>query len=143
MVADLHERGITYTRLIDDITCSTARDLTTVETTGLIEALHAMVRRKGLRFNNKQDIARAGDRKVATKLIVNAKTALPAKRRSAIRAAVAQMRRRPQSARSTVAYAHDYHRISGQVAYLQQHNPNEGARLREVLSGLRSLVEHY
>ena len=137
VVDDFHLRGITYTRLIDDITCSTARDLTTEETTALIEALHAMVRRKGLRFNNKQDIARAGDRKMATKLIVNAKTALPAERRSAIRAAVAQLRRRPVSARSTPAYAHDYHRISGQVAYLQQHHPNEGAQLREVLTGFR------
>jgi len=142
VVADFHERGITYTRLIDDITCSTARDLTTLEITRLIEALHAMVRRKGLRFNHKQDIARAGDRKVATKLIVNAKTGLPVEKRSAIRAAVAQLRRRPQTARSTPAYARDYYRISGQVAYLQQHHPNEGARHREVLTGLRPLVPH-
>jgi hypothetical protein len=137
IVGDFHQRRITYTRLIDDITCSTARDLTTEEATRLIESLHAMVRRKGLHFNNKQDISRAGDRKMATKLIVNAKTALPAERRSAIRAAVAQLSRRPVSARSTVAYAHDYHRISGQVAYLQQHHSNEAAQLREVLTRLR------
>jgi hypothetical protein len=142
LVADFHGRGITYTRLIDDITCSTARDLTTEETTRLIEALHAMVRRKRLRFNSKQDIARAGDRKIATKLIVNAKTALPAKTRSAIRAAVEQLRRLPEDARSedarsTEAYARDYRRASGQLAYFRQHHPYEAARLREALVALR------
>jgi hypothetical protein len=53
-------------RLIDDITCSGPRDLSAAEITGTIADLHAMVRRKGLRLNDKQDVARAGDRKVAT-----------------------------------------------------------------------------
>ena len=96
-----------------------------------------MVHRKGLRLNDKQEIARAGDRKMATKLVVNAKTALPAQKRSAIRAAVAHLRMKPDSARVTPAYAQDYHRVSGQVAYLQQHHPNEAARLRETLILLR------
>ena len=57
IAADLHARGITYSRLIDDITCSSARDLSSAETTGIISSLHAMVRSKGLRLNDKQDIA--------------------------------------------------------------------------------------
>jgi hypothetical protein len=137
LVADFHRRGITYSRLIDDITCSSSRDLTTQETTWLIEALHAMVRRKGLQFNNKQDIARAADRKVATKLVVNAKTSLSMQKRSAIRAAVEQLRRRPGYTRSTEDYAHAHRHVSGQVAYMQQHHPNEAARLRRALTALR------
>jgi len=139
LVADLHARGITYSRLIDDITCSSARDLPPAETTSIIVALHAMVHRKGLRLNDKQDIARAGDRKVATKLVVNAKTALTKKQRSAIRAAVGSLRAAPESVRGTPTYQKTYSRISGRVAYLKQHHPHEAAQMREILAGVRPI----
>ncbi len=128
LVANLQARGITYSRLMDDITCSSGRDLAPAELTGVITDIHAMVRRKGLRLNDKQDIARAGDRKVATKLVVNAKTALTKEKRSAIRAAVGNLSVASESVRSTPVYHRTYSRISGQVAYLTQHHPGEGAQ---------------
>jgi hypothetical protein len=139
LVADLHTRGITYSRLIDDITCSSPRDLSSAEMTGIIADLHAMVRRKGLRLNDKQDIARAGDRKVATKLVVNAKTALTKEQRSAIRAAVGNLSAAPESLRGTPAYQKTYSRISGRVAYLKQHHPFEATQLREILAAARPI----
>lgn len=141
LVAAFHERGVTYTRLIDDITCSSRTDLSTEATTSIITAIHAMVRRKGLRLNDKQDIARAGDRKVATQLVVNAKTSLPPKKRSAIRAAVASLRSEPETARSTPKYKREYQRVSGKVAYLQQHHPHEAAQLRGALENLRPVSD--
>lgn len=137
LVAKLHARGITYSRLIDDITCSCARDLSSAEMTSVIADLHAMVRRKGLRLNDKQDIARAGERKVATKLVVNAKTALTREQRSAIRAAVGNLSSSPESVRSTPVYHKTYSKISGRVAYLKQHHPREAAKLREMLASVR------
>lgn len=139
LVGEFHRQGIIYSRLVDDITCSSDIDLPTSITMELIASLHAMVRRKGLRLNNKQEIARAGDRKVATKLVVNVKTALPSEKRSAIRAAVARLRMRPDAARSAPIYAKDYHRVSGQVAYLRQHHPHEAEQLREMLASLRPI----
>ena len=137
LVANLHERGIIYTRLIDDITCSSKTDLSTETTTDIITRLHAMARRKGLRLHGgKQTIARAGERLVTTKLVVNVKTALPAELRSAIRASVGRLGRIPKAARMNHRYKRDYHSVSGKVAYLQQHHPNEGGQLREVLRGL-------
>jgi hypothetical protein len=142
LVADLHARGITYSRLIDDITCSSARDLSSAEMTGIIAQIHAMVCRKRLRLNNKQDIARAGDRKVATKLVVNAKTALSREERSAIRAAVGNLSAAPESVRGTAAYHKTYSRISGRVAYVKQHHPHEAAQLRALLAAARPIKVH-
>lgn len=140
LVGDLHERGITYTRLIDDITCSSKMDLLTDETTRIITALHAMARRKGLRLNaGKQTIARAGERLLTTKLVVNVKTALPQKQRSAIRAAVRELQIASPHARGTEAFEKDYRRASGRISYLRQHHPKEGELLQ---SKLRSLSDN-
>ena len=138
VVADFHERGITYTRLIDDITCSSVAELSPTMVTHIISSLHAMVRRKGLRLNaHKQTIARSGERQVSTKLVVNVKTALPAEIRSTIRAAVSGLRSRAPAARTTPDYERNYRRVSGRVAYLQQHHPKEAAQLREILRAIR------
>ena len=84
VVADLHERGITYSRLIDDITCSSNTPLPKAELTRCIAAIRTMVQRKGLKLKRqKQTIARAQTRMVTTKLVVNKKTGLPAEQRSA------------------------------------------------------------
>lgn len=137
LVADLHVHGIAYTRLIDDITCSSETDLSTELTTYIITALHAMVHRKGLQLNGgKQTIARAGERQVATKLVVNVKTALPAEQRSAIRAAVRKLRNAPESARTTERYERDCRCVGGKVAYLKQHHPTEATQLRSILRSL-------
>src|ERR1019366_5356036 len=86
LVADFHTRGITYTRLIDDITCSSKAELTSKQIAYVIDELHKMVRRKSLQLNTrKQTIARANERQIATKLVVNQKTSLPSERRSSIR----------------------------------------------------------
>lgn len=134
LVADFHERGIIYTRLIDDITCSSSEDLPTETTSYIITALHALVRRKGLRLkDSKQTIARAGKRQVSTKLVVNTKTALPHEERSNTRAAVAMVAASPESARHTKRYERQYNQASGKVAYLKQHHPHEAAQLRAIL----------
>jgi hypothetical protein len=137
LVASLHGQGITYTRLIDDITCSGKTDLSTEQTTDIITALHGMVHRKGLELNcSKQTIARAGERQVTTKLVVNVKTSLTTEQRSAIRAAVHRLQNTPESARTTERYGKYYRQISGKVAYLKQHHPHEAAPLRLILQGL-------
>ena len=137
LVADFHKRGITYSRLIDDITCSSDAALSRELKTYIIDRLHAMVRRKGLRLNtDKQTITSSHERQVSTKLVVNRKTSLPAERRSAIRAAVWALQNTPVDARETELYGKNYRRVSGLVSYLQQHHPREASQLRAIVRSL-------
>ena len=131
VAADLHARGIRYSRLIDDITCSSNAPLSPAELTYCIASIRTMCQRKGLQLRRqKQTIARAGTRMVTTKLVVNAKTSLPTELRSAIRAAVAAITATPPCQRNTKHYDQKYRRVTGQVSYLKQHHPREAAQLR-------------
>ena len=138
VVADLHARGITYSRLIDDITCSSNTPLARAELTRCIAAIRNMVQRKGLHLKRqKQTIARAQTRMVTTKLVVNKKTGLPAEQRSAIRAAVDAIMATPPCERDTKPYVKRYRRAAGQISYLKQHHPNEAVQLRTILRTAR------
>jgi hypothetical protein len=138
IVEDLHKRGITYTRLTDDITCSSTVELSAFEKTRCIEAIRNMCQRKGLKLKRqKQTIAHAGSRMVTTKLVVNVKTSLPKERRSSIRAAVAGILETHDGVGETNAYQKRYRRVSGQVSYLKQHHPSEAAQLQSALREVR------
>ena len=137
VVADFHARGITYTRLMDDISCSTSSSMTDDDKSYIITRLHAMVRRKGLRLNSKkQTIALGNQRQVTTKLVVNRKTSLTPKQRSAIRSAVRALEKTSPEARTSKTYAKNYARASGRVSCLTQHHPAEAAQLRAILKSL-------
>lgn len=136
LVAEFHTRGISYTRLTDDITCSSSTDLSCEQITNVISAVRALCLSKGLRLKRaKQTIARAGDRMITTKLVVGSKTSLPKEKRSSIRAAVAAVVRTPAHERNTLSYQKKYRRTSGQVSYLKQHHPTEAVQLRSHLRG--------
>lgn len=137
VVADFHERGIKYTRLTDDIACSTRTAMTHEEMSYILTRLHSMVRRKGLRLNpKKQSIALGNQQQVTTKLVVNRKTSLTPKQRSAIRSEVRALEMTPPGARTSKRYAKNYSRASGRVAYLKQHHPAEAEQLRAILKSL-------
>jgi hypothetical protein len=128
LVLLLQKRGIVYTRLVDDITCSTKRDLAPAEVTWVIRQVRYLAASLGFRIKRKKEtITRSNERMVATKLVVNAKLSLTDDQRSRIRAAVhacikASLASQPLSDRV-------YNRASGQLAYLAQHHPTEGAYL--------------
>ena len=140
VVSDFHERGIRYTRLIDDVSCSSKTPLTHEQMSYVMTRLQAMVRRKGLRLHSsrkKKSMARANQQQVTTKLVVNRKTSLPHDRRSATRAAVHALRRVPMNLRATATYLKKFRHASGLVSYLQQHHQTEGEQLRALLRDLR------
>lgn len=77
LVLALESRGIVYTRLVDDITCSAIGDLSHDEIAWVVAKLRAMTSSLGYRLKpGKETFAGAGSRMVATKLVVNVKTAL-------------------------------------------------------------------
>jgi hypothetical protein len=141
LVTDFHLRGIRYTRLIDEITCSSKDRLTPDDKSYIIDALHKMVRRKGLILNTaKQTILRANERQTATKLVINRKTSLPPEQRSSIRSLVRDLKRVPTSSRSSNRYRKQYSRAAGLVSYMKQHHPDQADQLFEVLDTIRPTV---
>ena len=138
LAADLHEHGIAYSRLTDDITCSSHVELSPAVLTSCIGRIRTLCERKGLHLKRqKQTIARSETQMITTKLLVNVKTSLPQGQRSEIRAAVKVLARTPASARDTIQFEKGYRRASGQVAYLKQHHPTEAAQLRIMLQSAR------
>lgn len=134
VVADFHERGITYTRLMDDISCSTKAAMTHEEIAYILTQLSSMVRRKGLRLNpKKKTIARRNQQQVTTKLVVNQKTSLTPNKRSKIRSEVRGLQRIPPAARTSEQYKGKYNSVNGKVSYMKQHHPAEADRLREMM----------
>jgi retron-type reverse transcriptase len=131
-VLELRQRGIVYTRLVDDITCSASRDLSQGEIGWVIRKLRHMTESFGFRLKRKKEtIARASSRMVATKLVINVRLSLPAERRSQIRAAVNSCV--ASESKSGCVSDKTFNRASGQLAYLAQYHPAEGKALRQAL----------
>jgi retron-type reverse transcriptase len=136
LVLQFQKRGIVYTRLVDDITCSAARDLSQRQIRWVIQKVRRMTESFGFRLKvKKETIAHASSRMVATKLVVNVKLSLSTEQRSQIRAAVNSC----VSSAGKSGHVSDkaLNRVSGQLAYLTQYHPAEGRTLREELRNLR------
>ncbi len=137
LVLEFQKRGVVYTRIVDDITCSAIRDLPPNEINWVITKLRAMAEAFGFRLKQqKETIAPANTRMVATKLLVNVRPALPSERRSNIRAAVKACE--VSAFRGTVVPDKVFNQVSGQLAYLTQYHPNEGKALRQRLRATRN-----
>jgi hypothetical protein len=132
LVRCFQARGIVYTRLVDDITCSAVHDMTQDEIKWVITKLSAMAESVGFRLKRqKETIALPNTRMIATKLVVNVRTALPAEQRSKIRAAVNSCEISAKMGGQVPDKI--FNRVSGQLAHLTQFHPTEGKALRERL----------
>ena len=90
--AKFAERGITYSRYVDDMAMSSTAYVTKETQTWIIAQVYGMLRKVGLKAGrNKHEIFSATEPMIATKLIVNRKPSLSQKKRSQIRAQVRQV----------------------------------------------------
>ena len=134
LVEDLRRKGIIYTRLVDDITCSAVRDLSRDETAWVIRMVRALAESQGFRLKReKETVADASKRMVATKLVVNVRVAVPSEERSKIRAAVKSCEALEHGDLATNAL----NKVSGKLSYLGQYHPVESKSLREALNATR------
>jgi hypothetical protein len=103
-----------------------------------IQQLRRLALSFGFRLKRrKETVAHASRRMVATQLVVNTKLSLPTQKRSQIRAAVHSYAAAVvTNDQPSDAY---FHRVSGQLAYLAQHHPDEGGLLREELRQARKI----
>ncbi len=90
--AKFAERGITYSRFVDDMAMSSTHHLDRKTQTWIIAQVYGMLRKAGLKAGRaKHEIFSANEPMIATKLIVNRKPSLSSKKRSQVRAQVRQV----------------------------------------------------
>ncbi len=130
LVLDLRSRGIVYTRLVDDVTCSALRDMSRADVDWVITKIRAMTDSQGFKLKpGKETIAGAGSRMITTKLVVNVKAALPSQERSKIRAAVKAFAALPATT-GLIPETKAFNRVSGKLAYLTQYHPDAASVYR-------------
>lgn len=90
--AKLHQRGITYSRYVDDMAMSSATHLDKETQSWVIAQVYGMLAEHGLRAGRKKhEVFSASKPMIATKLIVNHKPSLSLKKRSQVRTQVRQL----------------------------------------------------
>jgi len=90
--AKFADRGITYSRYVDDMAMSSADYLTTEAQRWIIAQVYGMLAQHGLKAGRaKHEVFSATKPMIATKLIVNRKPSLSPKKRSQVRAQVKQL----------------------------------------------------
>lgn len=131
------EKGITYSRYVDDVSFSAKRDLTPEELSWCIAKLYGMFRSCGFYAKRKkQEISRSNGRMITTKLMVNRRPALLPPQRQQIRAGVHQLTVARPAAGIEVTVK-EVNSMRGKVARLKQLHPTEGEALRLKLAELK------
>lgn len=139
--AKMADKGITYSRYVDDMVMSSKRYLIKSEQAWAIEQVYGMLRRNGLSAGrNKHQIFSATKPMIATKLIVNRKPSLPHKKRSAVRAQVRQLEQSAQTAPDLVALVELANKASQRVGQLGRFHPNEACQLKARIQAVRGAL---
>jgi hypothetical protein len=135
--ADFLEQGVTYTRYVDDVTLSSERVMSSTQRTQAIATVYGMLAKVGLKPKRaKHETFRSSEPMIATKLVVNAKTSLPSKKRSNIRAAVKRLEVESDAAQHQGPLP-NLNRIAGQIGQMARHHPKQAAALKGRLDVLR------
>lgn len=136
--AKFQNRGVTYSRYVDDIAMSSVERLSRSDKTELIRAVYGMLRKNELSAHrDKHEIFPATGRMITTKLIVNRKPSLPYKRRSNVRVAVYQAEQAALNNGSTEETLAILNKAANRVGQLGCFHPNLAAPLRARLRNIR------
>lgn len=135
-------RGYRYTRYVDDISVSCKRRITDSEKSEIISSVYAMLRSAGVQpKRQKHEMHTAGARIVTTKLVHNARVALPKEMRRGIRTSVFQLEARAAFGEHDEALHKELLTVSSRVGLLNSFHPSEGAPLKARLKRLRKMIE--
>lgn len=135
------ERGIAYSRYVDDVTLSSKIPLANEDLTQCISSVYGLMSSKGLRpKRKKQEIHRGHASMIATKLVVNRRPALPTQERQAIRAAVHQLELQCCTLTDISSLTETLNRVAGRVGRLALLHPNEGSKLKQRISLIRLAI---
>lgn len=129
--AKLAERGITYSRYVDDMAMSSSTYLTKETQTWVIAQVYRMLRKNGLSAKRKKhEIFSATEPMIATKLVVNRKPSLSRKKRSQVRAQVHQLEVVHESGGETEEVRVLANKAAQRVGQFGRFHPTQAAHLK-------------
>lgn len=132
MHAKLTERGVTYSRYVDDMCMSSSQRLNSVSKKKIIAMVYGMLRKNGLYARrDKHNITPATKQMIATQLVVNRKAALRPERRANVRVAVFQAERAVSEHIDAIAACTALDKAANKVGQLGRFHPNLAAPLRK------------
>jgi hypothetical protein len=138
----LKEKGIDYSRYVDDITISSKSPLSNTSKKESISAIYGLLYKKGYKpKRSKHEIQTQHKPMIVTKLVVNDKISLSRKERNNIRAAVHQIETRINNGERGHIVANDLTKTSGRVGMLGRFHKREGSELKKRLKTLRKLLD--
>lgn len=134
----LRDRGISYSRYVDDVTLSSRNQLNHEQIAYCISEVYGLMASQGFRAKrSKHEIRRGNGPMLVTKLMINRRPTLMPRERQNIRAAVHQLEVLSSVSTDPESLTFEINRVSGRVGRLTQLHPKEGAALRARLAILR------
>lgn len=135
--AAARDRGLRYSRFIDDIHVSTDRSLPNGQTQQFISVVRSALEREGFTpKRKKQFVATASDAMRVHGLNVNSTPSMPRKLRQQLRTEVFQLERRATTQPWDAQLEHRFIRLSSRVGHLKSINPGDARRLKSRLQQL-------
>ena len=139
--AKMGQKGITYSRYVDDMVMSSKTHLTKSEQKWAIAQVYGMLRKNGLCASRKKHkIFSATMPMIATKLIVNRKPSLPRRKRSQVRAQVRQLEQSFSTTNTPEKLTDLSNKASQRVGQLGRFHPNEASKLRNRIKAVREIL---
>lgn len=141
--AKLGERGIDYSRYVDDMAMSSKQRLPNSVYTKSVADVFGMLRRNGLYADrkDKHKFFRSSQKMLLTNLIVNRKPSLPSVKRRNARAAVFQIEQRLANGELTHELSQLISKVSHAVGNVGRLHKNEASPLKERLKQVRDSVQ--
>lgn len=134
LVAGFQEKGLRYSRFVDDITISTDREITDDEKNEIITAIRGMFRRHGLKANRKKSLVQSGKKPIKVHgLQVTGKTPTKSKEdRRKLRAQIHRLEGTP----TEMLDEKELQRVAGRVGVVVRLHPREGGLMKKKLRSL-------
>jgi len=137
LVKRFQQRGVRYSRHVDDITASARHAVTKEDKTQIIGSIFGMLSQHGLKpKRSKHSIATRGQAMRVNRLVVNQHPTLGKKERARIRSAVHEFEQLAKSDVSQHEMITAYHRISGRVGTLKRFHPAQADKLKARLDSI-------
>jgi hypothetical protein len=144
LVRRFAQRGLHYTRFVDDISITSKERVEPEEKSRVIGELYGMLRRHGLSPKpSKHKISTPKGRMTTTKLVINERVALPNERRRNLRAAVHRLEQRVAFDQHDADLLKEINSVAVKVGQLRGYHAAQGTLLKERLRNIRSRVIAY
>jgi hypothetical protein len=146
LVRELESAGLRYSRLIDDITVSSAQLAQRHIVKKAVEGVRRLVERQGFQVNRtKQEVGgRGAHRRIHRLNVAGSRATLTQQERKRIRTSVRELEWRADAGGDRETFYRDWQRAMGRSGRLEALHPTEGARLKlrlRVVRAQRLLLE--